>query len=528
MRSETDVSRRRFLALGGAAVAAGAVAPWIDPLEALGATSWPQAKLTARDAVRVRPSQFMPTAQFRAWNTALDKLGPANQKGLRATATSAHEGYIDDLAADLERAGIDRSFFSGLHMQRWTTATWSLDVVDGPGAGPVRTAAYINYSGQTPADGVTAPLALVEDGTTPAPGSLAGKIAVFDVPTSPVTYGTFTALAYPGRLFDPAGALDPNATYNRPYLAIGPLITLLDALAAAGAVGAVGVLDYPANGADGSYFPYDGIIRSVPGVYVDRATGAPLKDRARAGVTARLALPAQVKRVKTRNLIGFVNFGSSDELVCLHCHSDGSNAIEDNGPQALVAATQYLSRLPRNALPRTVMILLTTGHFAGGNGSQDFCRTFKNDLVKRTNAAITIEHLGLKQWEELPSGQMGPTGQWEAGAVFAPGSKALVDDSFTALRRGRPVPASVLKPLNPDANGTADAAAWPGEGQYLYALGHIADANFITGPTYLLNWGITTKDKCDHAQVRRQAKAFTQEILRLARTPRRRLTTYTL
>jgi len=236
----------------------------------------------------------------------------------------------------------------------------------------------------------------------------------------------------------------------------------------------------------------------------------------------------QVKRVKTRNLIGFVNFGSSDELLCLHCHSDGSNAIEDNGPQALVAATQYLSRLPRNALPRTVMILLTTGHFAGGNGSQDFCRTFKNDLVKRTNAAITIEHLGLKQWEELPSGQMGPTGQWEAGAVFAPGSKALVDDSFTALRRGRPVPASVLKPLNPDANGTADAAAWPGEGQYLYALGHIADANFITGPTYLLNWGITTKDKCDHAQVRRQAMAFTQEILRLARTPRRRLTTYTL
>ena len=44
----------------------------------------------------------------------------------------------------------------------------------------------------------------------------------------------------------------------------------------------------------------------------------------------------------------------------------------------------------------------------------------------------------------------------------------------------------------------------------------------------LLNWGITTKDKCDHAHVRRQAMAFTQEILRLARTPRRRLTTYTL
>ena len=108
------------------------------------------------------------------------------------------------------------------------------------------------------------------------------------------------------------------------------------------------------------------------------------------------------------------------------------------------------------------------------------------------------------------------------------GSKALVDDSFTALRRGRPVPASVLKPLNPDANGTADAAAWPGEGQYLYALGHIADANFITGPTYLLNWGITTMDKLDFDRMRAEAIAFTEMILRLGRTSREELRTYDL
>ena len=48
----------------------------------------------------------------------------------------------------------------------------------------------------------------------------------------------------------------------------------------------VGVLDYPADGADGSYFPYDGIIRAVPGLYVDRTTGAALKDQARAGARA--------------------------------------------------------------------------------------------------------------------------------------------------------------------------------------------------------------------------------------------------
>ena len=42
----------------------------------------------------------MPVGQFRRWNAALDRIGPANQKGLRATGSAAHEGYIDDLRDD--------------------------------------------------------------------------------------------------------------------------------------------------------------------------------------------------------------------------------------------------------------------------------------------------------------------------------------------------------------------------------------------------------------------------------------------
>ena len=171
-------------------------------------------------------------------------------------------------------------------------------------------------------------------------------------------------------------------------------------------------------------------------------------------------------------------------------------------------------------------MIRATGHFAGGNGSQDFCRTFKNDLVKRTNAAITIEHLGLKQWEELPSREMGPTGQWEA-VVFAPGSKALVHDSFTALRRGGRRPRAVAQAPVPqprrEVARTSNAAAWPCGGPVPRRLGSQRRRELHHRP---LNWGITTKDSVHHAQVRRQAMAFTQDILRLART--RRLTTYTL
>jgi hypothetical protein len=97
-----------------------------------------------------------------------------------------------------------------------------------------------------------------------------------------------------------------------------------------------------------------------------------------------------------------------------------------------------------------------------------------------------------------------------------------------ALRRAKAAPAGPLKPLNPDASGVADEPAWPGEGQYLFAVGGMPDANYITGPTYLLNWGIETTDKVSFRRVRAEAIAFTEMILRLGRTPRRELRRYTL
>ena len=507
--------------MGGALAAAGTFGSLVDPWAAFGATRWPKGRLTAGDAVRVDASQFMPASQFRSWHAALEKIGPADQKGLRATGSAAHEHYVDDLLDDLGRAGVKQVHTESLSMRRWTTGTWSLDLVDGPAAGAVKTASYIPYSGQTPAGGVTGPLVYVDPGATPAPGSLAGRIAVFDVPITVLTYGAFTLVEYQGRRYDPRGEIDPAGQYKRPYQ--NNVIPVLEALAAAGAAGAVGVLDFPADGADGSYFPYDGIVRSVPGLYVDRSVGATLRERAKAGDTqARLTLPAEVMGVKSRNLIGFIP-GRSEELVTLHCHTDGSNAIEDNGPGAIIAIAQYLARLPRGALPRTIMILLTTGHFAGGNGSRAFVKRHRHDLVKRTNAAITIEHLGLRQWEEVSPGRMGPTGKYESAAIFTPDAPALVDASFAALKRAGKAPGSVLRPLNPNSKGNPNAAAWPGEGQYLYAAGGIQTANYITGPTYLLNWGITTTDKVDFAAVRADAIAFTEMILRLARTPRAKL-----
>ncbi len=523
--AEGQLSRRRFLAMGGAAAAAGALGPWIDPFSALASVRWPNGRLSARDAIQVKQGQFMPLSQFRAWTAALDRLGPAGQKGLRATGTRAHEGYIDELHNLLERAGLKHLHFDPVPMTRWTTERWGLHLLEGPSAGLIKTASYVPYSGRTTAQGVTGPLVNVDLANPPARGSLAGKIAVVDVTINVVPLSFFTGLAYPGATYDPRQEFSPTELYKRPYLS--NVVKVLDIVKASGAAALVAVLDYPFSAAKGSYFPYDGILRSVPGVFVDRSTGAKLKQQARAGVRARLTLPAAVTRMKSRNLIGFIP-GRSNELVALHCHTDGTNAIEDNGPAAIVAISQYLARLPRNALPRTIMILLTTGHFHGGNGSRAFCAQHANDLVRRTNATITIEHLGTREWNEISPGRMGLTGRYEAAAIFAPGSKALVEAGYAMLKDANNHPAAVLKPLNPHASGEPDDSAWPGEGEYLFARGKIADANFITGPTYLLNWGITTFDKLDFHRMRAQAIAFTEMILRLGRTPRHQLITYTL
>ena len=66
--------------------------------------------------------------------------------------------------------------------------------------------------------------------------------------------------------------------------------------------------------------------------------------------------------------------------------------------------------------------------------------------------------------------------------------------------------------------GTPNDAVWPGEGQYLES-GGVTDINYITGPTYLLNYGVNAADRVDFARVREFAVATTQQALYYAETP---------
>ena len=508
------IDRRGLLKLGASTAGAALAAPLLDPLAALSAVvRWPSARLPASAARHVVASQFLPAAQLHAWQAQLDAMG------LRATGSPVHERFVDALHERLARAGVHQLHFEPVPIERWTTDRWSLRLLTGSAAGAVPTASYIPYSGRTPADGVAGELVVVDPSAPPAVGSLRGKIAVFDVPLVTYTYGTFDAIAY--KAYDPHDVFVPSHAYTRPWLGIAEDVTFLDALAGSGARGLVGVLGLPAEAAHGAYYPYDGRLRAIPGVYVDAATGRGLLAAARAGATARLTLPAEVRRVTSRNLVGVIP-GSSDEVMLLHCHTDGTNGVEDNGPNAIVAMSQYLARLPRHALPRTIMVLLTTGHFHGGIGTDDFVLRHRGGLLRRIAGAVTIEHLGAREWEPAPSGRYHLTGAFEPGTFFTPESSPLVNAAYDALRNANAAPASVLRPYV-TAPGSPDGNGWPAEGTSLWTLGAIPTANYITGPSYLLNWGIPTMDKLDIGRMRSELVAFTQMLLDLSRVPAARL-----
>jgi hypothetical protein len=192
----------------------------------------------------VDSSQFLPTAQLRQWHEELDDMG------LRATGSPIHEHYIDVLIARLQQAGVTQVHSEPVPVQRWTAGRWSLESAE-RSSEPIATSSYIPYSGSTPAGGVTGPLARVGPGTMPAPGSLAGKIAVLDVPSTPVTYSVMTDVAY--ARWDLDSILDPSAPYSRPWGGISDLISLLDTLPAAGAVGCIAIIDLPAEAARGPF-----------------------------------------------------------------------------------------------------------------------------------------------------------------------------------------------------------------------------------------------------------------------------------
>ncbi|GAB3505141.1 PA domain protein [Amycolatopsis cihanbeyliensis] len=506
MTPTNRVSRRGLLA-GGLALGAGAL---LTPAARAAGRGWPRGPITGAAARAVDPAKFMPRWQIHEWQEAADGIG------LRATGSTAHHGYVDGLAARMERVGISAVTAEGVPFDRWQPSSWSLDVVGGHEAGPVEVAGYLPYSGDTGPDGVTARLCAI-----PMPGT----IGIVSVASPPLPYLLLDVIDWDAPLQPRhAPGYNPLDLYARPWLSTESLIDTMSAFEAAGAVGLIVVLDEPAEAARGRYAPYDGVVRDLPALYVDRNTGAGLRKVALAGGKARLKLEAGVRTMTTPNVYGVIP-GASDELVVLSSHTDGTHGLEENGPEAILAIAQYLARIPRDELPRSILVLMSTGHLAGTSpGTTEFLRRHADDLVARTAAAMSLEHLGARPWLPGPDGEYEIAPGYEPGVVFSSPHVEMVKAGRRAQDRQRIGDNRVLRPFKPDPTLSSPSGFWwPGDGEPLWRTAGLPSLQYISGPTYLLNAGMPTMRFVDTAVIRRQAIAFTDATLELVRMPRSRL-----
>jgi hypothetical protein len=407
-------------------------------------------------------------SQREVWEQQLwmAKLGP------KYTGNKAHGEFVEFLATGMKKLGLEvaRERYT---FPRWDARRWEIAVNPKSGSpdGAFKPAvtSYFPYSGETSAAGVTGPI--VYAGTNPKVSldNLQGKVALVDCPVNTRKF----AELYKVWGLNPANEHFPDAT--RP--ARGPLSDLTP-FQKAGAVAVIlawtDISD--ANAAD-QYTPFSRPPQHIPALYVGRDAGARLRALAGSGATATVVLEADTFADTPTDTIVATLPGAAggDEVVILNTHTDGPNATEENGALGLLALASYFSKVPRSERRRTLVFPMTTGHFASPwvPSIRGFITKYP-EIVKRTVAAVTVEHLGCREWLDDASMHYKDTGRTEWSVAITP-SKPMADRLLAALQGSRDRAGVV----NPAGGG------FLGEGSSLSRAG-IPTIGYIPQPNYLL------------------------------------------
>ncbi|MEV8100622.1 hypothetical protein [Kitasatospora sp. NPDC085879] len=402
--------------------------------------------------------------------------------GPRLTGNPAHTAYINWLADGLTSVGLNVQRTTQA-FTRWQPGTTGLRINSGPSSGPVNVAAPYPYCGITPSGGVTGPLVYVNQGTAQdlANVNLQGAIAVFDIgPLTEVPLGGFDPLKVSA--YDPDGTLNANEPISLAYYPTTPF-PLLDAVQQAGAVGAIVMIDSAPGYVANQWTPYDIPMQGIPAVLLDRVASGVVRPQAQAGgVSSTLTMAAQLIPSTTDMLVSVIP-GASDEIVVLNTHTDGQNAIEENGSVVLRGIARALAAIPRNKLPRTYVIVFSTAHFLTDGGGLKSTQLFIDsypDLMAKTVASFCIEHIGARQWVQSGNDYVS-TGLTEPHFhVTSPiaSLQTLCANASTAADFRR---TEVLNPLP----GGGPNGNLVGEGDWMYQAG-IPTIQTISGPHRLL------------------------------------------
>jgi hypothetical protein len=422
-------------------------------------------------------------SQKETWEhlTWMAQLGP------KYTGNKAHVTYVDFLADQMKKSGLDVTR-DNFKFPRWEAKRWEIAIQPGSGASfRPKVTSYFPYSGQTPAQGVTAELVYAgfykpqppAPGATPASAG-AAEAAAFDLSNvrgKVVLVDFAVGERHFGAEYEPWGIYPSSTQFPAVVRPARAAINDLTKFQKAGAVAVIlAWTDVSDANAQDQYTPFSRPPQGIPGLYVGRDTGAKLKEMAKSGAKATVVLEADIFPDTPTDTVIAMLPGSSDETIMVNTHTDGPNATEENGAVACVALAKYFAAIPKSDRKRTIVFPMTTGHFAGPwvPSIRGVIEKYP-DMVKRCVAAVTVEHLACREWLDDASLHYRATGENEWTMAITE-YKSMGNPLVDALQGSVSNKTAVVNPAH---------GGWIGEGSAPNRAG-IPTIGYMPQPNYLL------------------------------------------
>ena len=353
------------------------------------------------------PPHALPSAaKLKRQNEFLGRLGA------RPTGGRAQGRYIGWIRRHLDRIRGVRQRQLRFPIRRWRARKTTLVMHAGGRTVRLPVAGPVPYSKPTGSPGARAPLAFVPDDQRISAANSAGKIVVRPAPAGSVPTAAFLAPVISWTSYDPDHQIDPTSTFYGDFINYNARVADMRDAATAGAKGILFVKDEPRRQLRGHYEPYEGTAWKVPGAFLGVDEGAKIERALSQGKrpTARLAVQGRFKHVVTPSVLATIP-GRSPKRLVIDSHTDGTNAVEDNGPIAMVAMARYLASLPMRCRPRTVEFSFSTAHFYQRVADPDVRDGGAEQLAERldhaydrgtVSAVLVLEHLGAIDYEAQP------------------------------------------------------------------------------------------------------------------------------
>lgn len=427
--------------------------------------------------------------------------------GHRLTGSDTHTALVDRIATALATLGLD-VHRDPHRFERWDVTSDRLALT--VGGRRIRIASAWPYSGETGPDGVTAKLMFLDGRWRRNWAAAAGHIAVVQVEHRDIPFGL---------LFDTwSDEPPPRPIVSHPVISAAVSWVDLRKAKKRGVRAVIAIwkgLDDPC--AAGQYVPFNKPHQGLPAVWVSEREGDALIGAARDNESATLVLDAvRMPDVRT-DTVWTVSPGTvrPNETVIAVTHTDGINAVEENGHIALLAMARGAATKPHD---RTIVFVFTTGHLripsitkrgqATTRWLEDHPELWSGrNGGKRAVAGIVVEHLGALECALDPvTSRYRPTGRVEPELLYAT-TKELAQRVREEWRGATSGPVVPVRP---------GALVQFGEGEPL--LEHrIPTVALVTGPQYLA--AETNERLVDVAVLTRQVERF-QRLLRYFCTAR--------